>query len=70
MEARLRGFLDLQRRDSGGTAGRIPRLEVAGRPKWRFMDAVEEDMAVVGVREENAAEDRVKWRQMIGCGRP
>lgn len=58
----------MQRRDRGGTAGGIPRLEVAGRAKWRFMDAVEEDMEVV--REENAAEDRVKWRQMIGRGRP
>ncbi|KAF7659468.1 hypothetical protein LDENG_00297190 [Lucifuga dentata] len=45
--------------------GRRPR----GRPKRRFMDAVKEDMKLVGVREEEA-EDRVRWRQMIRCGDP
>ncbi|KAF7647373.1 hypothetical protein LDENG_00173260 [Lucifuga dentata] len=40
-----------------------------GRPKRRFMDVVKEDMKLVGVREEEA-EDRVRWRQMIGCGDP
>lgn len=33
----------------------------------RFTDAVKEDVKSVGVREEEeAAEDRCKWRHMIG----
>lgn len=36
-----------------------------GRPKWRLMDVVMEDMRVVGVKE-----DRAKWRRMIRCGNP
>lgn len=32
-----------------------------------FMDVVKEDMKSVGVKEEDA-EDRVGWRQTIGCG--
>ncbi|KAF7662280.1 hypothetical protein LDENG_00240050 [Lucifuga dentata] len=45
--------------------GRRPR----GRSERRFMDAVKEDMKLVGLREEEA-EDRVRWRQMIRCGDP
>ena len=30
------------------------------------MDVMKEDMKLVGVREEDA-EDRARWRQMIGC---
>lgn len=33
------------------------------------MDAEMENMESVGVREEDA-QDRVRWRQMIGCGHP
>ena len=38
-----------------------------GRPRRRFMDAVKEDMESFGVRKEDA-EERDRWRQMIGCG--
>ncbi|KAF7657713.1 hypothetical protein LDENG_00023190 [Lucifuga dentata] len=47
----------------------LPGRRLRGRPKMRFMDAVKEDMKLVGVREEEA-EDRVRWRQMIRCGDP
>ena len=44
--------------------GRRPR----GRPKSRWMDAVREDMQVVGVRVEDT--NRSKWKAVIGCGNP
>ena len=40
--------------------GRRPR----GRPERRFMDAVKEDMQIVGVRVEDT-EKRVKWKTVI-----
>lgn len=36
-----------------------------GKPKRKVMDAVKEDMQVIGV-EEGGAEDRGRWR-MIRC---
>lgn len=33
------------------------------------MDAVKEDMKMVAVKKEEAA-DRVRWRQLIRCGDP
>ena len=33
------------------------------------MDVEEEDMKLVGVREDDV-EDRVRWRQMIHCKNP
>lgn len=33
----------------------------------RFMGGVKEDVKFIGVRQE-AVEDKVRWRQMIGCG--
>ena len=33
------------------------------------MDAVKEDMQVVGVRGEDT-ENRLKWKAVIGCGNP
>ena len=44
-----------------------PGRRQRGRPKIRFMDVVKDNMKLVGVREEDA-EDKVRWRQMIGCG--
>ena len=35
----------------------------------RVMDAVKEDMQVVGVRIEDT-ENRVKWKTVIRCGNP
>ena len=40
-----------------------------GRPKRRYVDAVKEDMQVVGVRVEDT-ENRVKWKTVIRCGDP
>ena len=40
-----------------------------GGAKQRFMDAVRDDMRVVGVTEEEAG-DRARWRLMIRCGDP
>ena len=51
LEARLRWFGQVQRR------GRRPR----GWPKRRFMDAVKEDVQIVGVRVEDT-KNRVKWK--------
>lgn len=40
-----------------------------GRAERRFTAVVKEDMKLVGVRERDA-EDRLWWRQVIGCGNP
>jgi hypothetical protein len=45
------------------------RSRKRGRPKRRFLDAIKEDMRVVGVTEEDT-KDRVVWRRMICCGDP
>lgn len=55
-------------------SGRMLWLELAvrrpsARTKGRSMDAVRENMKLDGVRE-NDAEERERWRQMIGCGQP
>ena len=73
-EARLRWFGHVQRRDSEYIGRRMLSLELPGkrsrgRPKRRFMDAVNEDMKVAGVRVEDA-EDRLRWRKLIRCGDP
>ena len=64
-ETRLRWFGHVQRRDSEYISRRMMRLELPGRrsrgrPKRRFMDAVKEDMKLVGAREVDP-EDRVRW---------
>lgn len=51
---------------------RVMRLQLAREEAWRksrverFMDVVQVDVKLVGVRKENT-EDRVRRRQMIGC---
>ena len=57
-EARLRWFGHVLRRGSGDIGRRMLEMELPGRrrrgrPKRRFMDAVKEDMQVVGVKVEN-----------------
>ena len=47
----------------------LPGRRRRGRPKRRFMDAVKEDMQVVGVRIEDT-ENRLKWKTVIHCGNP
>ena len=73
-EARLRWFGHVQRRESGYIGRRMLAMELPGRrqigrPKRRFMDAVREDMQVVGARVEDT-ENRVRWRTLIRCGNP
>lgn len=70
---RLRWFGQVQRGDSEYIGRSTQRLEVADRksrvrPKKSFMNLVKEDMKFAGVRKEDA-EDRVRWRQIIGCGK-
>ena len=47
-----------------------PDKRPRGSPKKRFMDVLKEDTKLVGVKEDNAEEDRVRWRQRICCGDP
>ncbi|KAI5622211.1 hypothetical protein C0J50_18273 [Silurus asotus] len=73
-KARLRWFGHVQRRDMNYIGRRMLRMDLQGRrkrgrPRWRFMDVVREDMQVVGVKEADV-EDRVVWRRMIRCGDP
>ena len=46
----------------------LPGRRRRGQPK-RFIDAVKEDMQIVGVRVEDT-ENRVKWKTVIRCGDP
>ena len=45
----------------------LPGRRRRGRPERRFMDAVKEDMQIVGVRLEDT-ENRVKWKTVIRSG--
>ena len=45
----------------------LPSRRTRGRPKRSFMDAVKEDMQVVGVRAEDT-KNRLKWKIVIRCG--
>ena len=47
----------------------LPGKRQRGRPMRRYIDAVREDMQVVGVRVEDA-ENRLKWKAVIRCGDP
>lgn len=48
---------------------KLPGRKKKGRSKRKFMDVMMEDMQRVGVAEK-AVRNRVRWRQMIGCGDP
>ena len=47
----------------------LPGKSKRGRPKWRFMDAVRNDMAVAEVTDQDT-EDRTERRWNIRCGDP
>ena len=73
-EARLRWFGHVRRKDEEYIGRRMLTMELPGkrkrgRPKRRYMDAVREDMAVVGATEEEA-QNRADWRRRIRCGDP
>lgn len=60
--------MDMYRGTVRFKAGAVRQVQ-GGRAKGRSMDVVKKDMGSVDVREEDA-EDRERWRQMIGCGHP
>ena len=47
----------------------MPGRRRRGRPKRRFVDAVKEDMQMMGAVEEEV-QDRARWRRVIRCGDP
>ena len=47
----------------------LPGRRERCRPKRRYMDAVEEDIQVVGVRVEDT-NNSFKWKTVIFCGNP
>ncbi|KAG2462952.1 YSM6 protein, partial [Polypterus senegalus] len=74
IEARLRWFGQVLRRDAKYIGRRMLRIELPGkrkrgRPKRRFMGVVREDLQVMGVTEQDS-EDRKIWKKMIRCGNP
>lgn len=46
----------------------LPGRWKRGRPQRRFMGVVNDDVEVVGVREEGVREG-LRWRQMTGNGK-
>ena len=72
----MRWFGHVQRRNSEYIDRRMMKLEAPGRrsrgrPKRRFMDAVKEDMSLVGVREEDAEDSQMEaddllWQPLKG----
>ena len=74
-EARLRWYGHLRRKDDGYNIGRrMLRMELSGkmkwgRPNWRFMDVVKQDMAEVEVMEEDTVYTN-NWKRKIRCGDP
>ena len=68
-ETRLRWYGHVLKREEGYIGKRIMAMELPGtrrrgRPKRRFIDALKEDMRVVGVRKEDAM-NRNGWRAKI-----
>ena len=69
-ETKLGWFGHVLRRDAGYVGRRMLNMEPPGGvAKRRFMDAVRDNMQVVGVMEDDAG-DRARWRRMICCGDP
>ena len=73
-EARLRWFGHVRRRDEEYVGRKMLEMDLPdrrrkGRPKRRFMDAVKEDMQMMGAVEEEV-QDRARWRRVIRSGDP
>ena len=73
-EARLRWYGHARRKYVGYIGRRMLRIELPGkrkrgRPKWRFMDVVKEDMAEAKVTEDDT-KDRNNWKWQIPPRRP
>ena len=70
-EGRLRWFGHVKRREEDYIGRKLLNMEIPerrarGRPRWRFMDAVKEDMEMAGVSVEDVL-DRGKWRKATSC---
>lgn len=68
-EKRLRWFGHVKRRNGEGALGGVLQIEVAGvrprgRPKKTWWSNVKEDLAKLGLTEEDA-QDRKRWRRLI-----
>ena len=71
-ESRLRWYGHVKRRDDAYVGRRVLEMEFpgkrkVGKPKRRFMDAVQEGMKEDGVNEGDV-HDRSNWRRKIRCG--
>lgn len=56
------------RRDKKMLAMQLSGKDKEKRPKRRHTDAVREDMSVVGMTTEDA-DNKVRWRRIIHCGK-
>ena len=72
-ECRLKWLGHVERREDGYISKRVRRITVGrrkrGKPRRRWKDCIREDMATVGVTEEDA-QGRARWRRLVHTGDP